>query len=517
MSKKKNVRSKKAKTLLRGAIAAGAAIGGADVLGDSNVVYAAEGEFEQFNEGAGEIVVPSYSEQTLSEGAAEALSQEQPVAVESVEAVSVEVTEQQPAEPSVNTVEVLVNEQADGITEAGVVPAEPAEDLNAVNPGNPEEGAQIPENEDQEDVTNPAQESSEAGTESTETAESEEDTASENSESEAVSSESTYEDESDSVDDEESLSEEDSELKSLIEASESASTSLVSMNDSLSAESVSLSTSLSVGESQDSSTVVSQSMSAVLASQQESASLSTSLSIASSEREFASTSASEVKSEYDSALEDFKKNEYYDEEFEQLIEEIKAAQKDLQDYVAKHNKMDAGYYERSDKLAWALTKYAFKVQTFGQEVTLENADDTPEQKKGYNPLGNTDRDNYYEISYKDADGRTHKAYYDYWYVKEDGTRWDGKKDTLDRISGIAILDKGQPQGTRFGKLFWSSKSKGDPIFVEKTFNEGSDQYNSLRSELTDAEKSWSEASNKFSEFVSGIDSVSKSLSESIST
>ena len=49
MSKKKNVRSKKAKTLLRGAIAAGAAIGGADVLGDSNVVYAAEGEFEQFN------------------------------------------------------------------------------------------------------------------------------------------------------------------------------------------------------------------------------------------------------------------------------------------------------------------------------------------------------------------------------------------------------------------------------------------------------------------------------------
>ncbi len=70
MSKKKNVKSKKAKTLLRGAVAAGVAIGGVDVLGAADVVYAAEGEFEQFNEGTNEIVVPSYSEQTLSEGAA---------------------------------------------------------------------------------------------------------------------------------------------------------------------------------------------------------------------------------------------------------------------------------------------------------------------------------------------------------------------------------------------------------------------------------------------------------------
>ena len=67
MSKKKNGSSKKAKTLLKSVVAAGVALGGADVLGDANIVYAAEGELEQFDANKNEIVVPSYSEKTISE------------------------------------------------------------------------------------------------------------------------------------------------------------------------------------------------------------------------------------------------------------------------------------------------------------------------------------------------------------------------------------------------------------------------------------------------------------------
>lgn len=223
MSKKKNVKSKKAKTLLRGAVAAGVAIGGADVLGDSNVVYAAEGEFEQFNEGTNEIVVPSYSEQTLSEGAAEAL-QEQPAVEENAAAAPVETIEQPTEQPAVN-VETPENEQVNTVTDS--VPAEPAGDVNAVNPEEKVDEPQTPENENQEDVTNPEQESSEGSTEPTESTsgegsesetESTESTESENSESEAESMESAVsenseseevsseEDESDTIADEESLS-----------------------------------------------------------------------------------------------------------------------------------------------------------------------------------------------------------------------------------------------------------------------------------------------------------------------
>ena len=130
MSKKKNVKSKKARTLLRGAVAAGVAIGGVDVLGDSNVVYAAEGELEQFNDAANEIVVPSYSEQTLSQEAAEALAPEQPAVVENVTTVPTE----QPVQPPVSPVETPENEQVNGTIETGDVPAEPAGDADVAGP-----------------------------------------------------------------------------------------------------------------------------------------------------------------------------------------------------------------------------------------------------------------------------------------------------------------------------------------------------------------------------------------------
>ena len=74
MSKKRKIKSKKAKTLLKGVVAVGAAVGGVDVLGDANLVYAAKGEFEQFNDSTSEIVMPSYAEKTLAEEAADCLA-----------------------------------------------------------------------------------------------------------------------------------------------------------------------------------------------------------------------------------------------------------------------------------------------------------------------------------------------------------------------------------------------------------------------------------------------------------
>lgn len=432
MSKKKNVKSKKAKTLLRGAVAAGVAIGGADVLGDSNVVYAAEGEFEQFSEGTNEIVVPSYSEQTLSEGAAEAL-QEQPAVEENAAAVPVETIEQPTEQPAVN-VETPENEQVNTVMETDSVPAEPAGDVNAVNPEEKADETQTPENENQEDVTNPEQESSEISMESTESAsgegfeseaESTESTESENSESEAESMESAVSEnsESEEVSDEESLASSESlsisiaesmsasvldslkseaksneELKNFLDASESASTSLASMNNSLSAESLRVSTALS----QEESTAVSQSASAELSSQQASTNWSTSLSVATSEQESMSTSVSAVHSEYQDKKDKFEESGHYDQEFEALLKEVKQQQEALQEYVNKGGEIGSKeYWNLVDKLAWGLTKYAFKVQTFGDGVKITNPDADPEQKKGYSSKhpfiagGETDRDNYY--------------------------------------------------------------------------------------------------------------------------
>ncbi len=454
MSKKKNVKSKKARTLLRGAVAAGVAIGGVDVLGDSNVVYAAEGELEQFNDAANEIVVPSYSEQTLSQEAAEALAPEQPAVVENVTTVPTE----QPVQPPVSPVETPENEQVNGTIETGDVPAEPVGDADVAGPEEVGDETQAPENAGQENVTDPIQESSETNTESTESAES---TVSENSESETVSTESTdeslSEDESLSVSASESLSagiadsmnsdeqseaavdremstaeryqmlmaksesgelteEEDAELRSLISASASASVSHVSMIDSLSAESLSASASLSMEGSQNASASVSQ-------SGVESASLSTSESAKVSLSTSMSMAVSTAQSEYDSLLKDYNDGEQRLERLEQLSQQIKAQEKVVEqkrqaalDRKDK-NLTEAGYYEEADKLANLLIQY--KMLTDAQvnnytDVTfsdwIENKDASGKKLEGKHVVA----------TYKDENGVVRERYFDYVTAGENG-------------------------------------------------------------------------------------------------
>lgn len=142
MSKKKNVKSKKAKTLLKGVVAAGVAIGGVDMLADANVVYAAEGELDQFDT-SNEVIIPS-AEKSIAEEAAAATSYEQTTGVEenvvtpagTVEndtAASAEIVENAGA-PSADTVEIPENNAGNGITNEGTNPAEPSEDSDDVKP-----------------------------------------------------------------------------------------------------------------------------------------------------------------------------------------------------------------------------------------------------------------------------------------------------------------------------------------------------------------------------------------------
>ena len=330
--------------------------------------------------------------------------------------------------------------------------------------------------------------------------------------------------------------------QTLEEASLSASAS-VSTEDS---EIYSASESASNSFADEKSMLDSQSQSAASASASESLAYSESLSTLESENKVHSESLSIAQSVYDSTSTAFAKNGKMDEYLEKLIKQIDAEKaaiserlknaergKDLStikwDLIKTNSdgtktvEENADCWKHMDYLADLLIRYSFKQQEDVESITFSKWESS------------SGTGNYVKVEYKDNNGNTQTAYFDYVttdkngkvLIDQNGENNKTSKNTGE-VAGIAVLKKtpnikesfiwgtyldgfkksgkdvkytdglGNEHNGNFGK-------KGDFYFSLNDYENGRDQYNKDRSEYTSA-----------SEEKSLIESLSTSVSERFS-
>ena len=342
--------------------------------------------------------------------------------------------------------------------------------------------------------------------------------------------------------------------QTLEEASLSASAS-VSTEDS---EIYSASESASNSFADEKSMLDSQSQSAASESASESLAYSESLSTLESENKAYSESLSTAQSVYDSTSTAFAQNGKMDAYLEKLIKQIDAEKaaiserlknaergKDLStikwDLIKTNSdgttsvEKNADCWKHMDYLADLLIRYSFKQQENVEEITFS----TWESSNGTG--------NYVKVEYKDNNGNTQTAYFDYVTTDKNGkvlTDQNGENNNTSKntgeVAGIAVLKKtpnikesfiwgtyldgfkksgkdvkytdglGNEHNGNFGK-------KGDFYFSLNDYENGRDQYNKDRSEYTSASEAKSlieSLSTSVSELISEKNSEWKSLSDS---
>lgn len=310
--------------------------------------------------------------------------------------------------------------------------------------------------------------------------------------------------------------------QTLEEASLSASASVSTEDSEIYSASESASSSLADEESM----LDSQSKSAASKSASESMAYSESLSTLNSENKAYSESLSTAQSVYDSTSTTFAKNGKMDPYLENLIKQIDAEKaaiserlknaergKDLStikwDLIKTNSngtktiEENADCWKHMDYLADLLIRYSFKQQENVEEITFS----TWESSNGTG--------NYVKVEYKDNDGNTQTAYFDYVttdkngkvLIEQNGENNNTSKNTGE-VAGIAVLKK-TPNlkkywgGTRLNGFKNSGNKveytdgtgntydgnfdkKGDFYFSLNDYENGRDQYNKDRSEYTSA-------------------------------
>lgn len=231
-------------------------------------------------------------------------------------------------------------------------------------------------------------------------------------------------------------SEKDSATES---ASYSASESLESESNSLTSvsEAASQSTSDSASASDTESQSLSESMASTSATLNESdiASQSTSYSMLESDAQSIFNSTSTV----------FKENGLEDEYLENLINQIKEAQKKVQDALqaakdagqhVDHKTDGNNYYQYADELANLLIQYKFY-----QEDRVKDIQHSEWDSSGYT-------NNHVKVTYTGSDGKQHTEYFD--YVTADSA--DRRLDEVDK-----------------NKKWWESEKKENPDYIDHIY------------------------------------------------
>ena len=222
-------------------------------------------------------------------------------------------------------------------------------------------------------------------------------------------------------------------------ASYSASESLKSEDDSLT--SVSDAASQSTSESASASATESESLSESMAS----------TSVTLNESDIASQSTnysmleSDAQSIFNSTSTVFKENGLEDEYLENLINQIKEAQKKVQDALqaakdagqhVDHKTDGNNYYQYADELANLLIQYKFY-----QEDRVKDIQHSEWDSSGYT-------NNHVKVTYTGSDGKQHTEYFD--YVTADSA--DRRLDEVDK-----------------NKKWWESEKKENPDYIDHIY------------------------------------------------
>ena len=330
--------------------------------------------------------------------------------------------------------------------------------------------------------------------------------------------------------------------QTLDEASLSASAS-VSTEDS---EIYSASESASISLSDEEVIIASQSQLAASESTSESLVYSESLSTLDSENKTYSESLSTAQSVYDSTSTAFAQNGKMDTYLENLIKQIDAEKAAISKQLSGAKKgtelsnikwdltktnsdgkttveKNADCWKHMDYLADLLIRYSFKQQEDVESITFSKWESS------------SGTGNYVKVEYKDNNGNTQTAYFDYVTTDKNGKvliDQNGENNNTSKktgeVAGIAVLKKtpnikysiwGNPYVSGFknsgNKVEYTDGSgtkhngnfgkKGDFYFSLNDYENGRDQYNKDRSEYTSA-----------SEAKSLIESLSTSVSERFS-
>ena len=374
---------KKVESLLKGVAITGATVGGASILGDANLAYAAEAsEEETVSSAAAEITVEVSHEETQA-AAAEA-SHEESTQEESKEETITETVEENVTETTEATNDVP-SDGGDATNEDTVAEGETAEDTTAADA--------VAAATETDEATIELQDASEVAEEAASTSLSTED--------------STIDSTSDSAED--SLSAEDSSIDS---TSTSAEDSLTSEEDDIA------STSAKASEEAAS----------------ESASLSTAMSEAEAAYDSASTSFSEAGLE-DEYLEDLIR------QIEEAKEALEAAQAEAiaNGQNLNHDSNSNNYYGYGDTLANLLIQYAFYQEGYVGEILYSEWDssnyNTNSVKVTYVDASGETKYAYFDYVTVDSDGN---ALVSGFY---DSPSYGSQHDNPNVVAGIMVVKK----------------------------------------------------------------------------
>ncbi len=305
---------------------------------------------------------------------------------------------------------------------------------------------------------------------------------------------------------EQSASALDSEIESLLLASESASESVA---DSVSVVS---STSEEIAKAQASE---SDSLS-LLVSEVESLSVAMSEayyeSVATAESELVSASevASEAATDYDGTFQSFEKAGYNNAYFTELLTQIEGYQAQLQ--VVKETASsngekldDTDYYTIADNLAMSLVKYELYT-----EKNVTNIESISWTKNFINR-----NYNYIKVVYKDAEGNEQTAYYDYVNVDANGSSLDSSSDRNDpdKVVGIHVYEKTLSGSNFFGLTF---TNKGTVTLKEEEYESEYEVYVEKVSEVSEAEEVKSETYSTYESISESIALMNSEINVSTS-